>query len=508
MDFTKTGLCSRLISIRSKKNYRVFRSLNVYLLSTIVLFSTSITLVVTSIQLYFEYNKNLSQIESTFEQVKNSYLSSIESSLWSLNRPQLQSIIEGILKLQDLRYVRVETKEHGTYAEAGIRDSNYVISRVFPVKFRYNNIDRPIGEIHLYASLSGVYERLISLCLIILISNAIKTFLVSFFILVLVRKVVTNHLEKIHSFFLRFDPTKSLTVPEIQNQKFDNEMSILVDSINRMRESIKEKMTIIENHSEELEKKVNSQTFALDRSNIEKTNLLRTLSHDIMNPLAIVKAKSHRALTKGSKDNVFRKDDWEKVKKAASSMESIIEMVRQLDATNSGKVELQLQPVTLWQVFRNSEFIFEDKLQSKNIRLIYTSDEDSKQIQVLAEPVSLSNQVVNNLISNAIKFSYNDSLIYFSVSESDQYVCLQIQDSGPGIPPDIKDNLFNPHYKTSRAGTAGESGTGFGMLLVKNYVEKYGGKIATHSTWIEENPENHGTKFSIYLKRYKGVKAA
>ena len=94
-------------------------------------------------------------------------------------------------------------------------------------------------------------------------------------------------------------------------------MSILVDSINRMRESIQEKMTIIENHSEELEKKVSSQTFALDRSNIEKTNLLRTLSHDIMNPLAIVKAKSHRALAKGRRDNLFRKDDWEKVKKAA-----------------------------------------------------------------------------------------------------------------------------------------------------------------------------------------------
>jgi len=493
---------------KKDKNQRTFKSLNVYLLTTIVLFSTSVTFLVTTVQLIFEYNKNLSQLENTFSLVRSSYLSSIESSLWSVNKVQLQAVIEGVLKLQDMKYVQVETKEHGIFVKAGKREEKHIISQSFPINFRYKGELRNIGTLYLDASLKGVYSRLISLCLVILVTNAIKTFLVSFFILFLVRKKVTNYLERIHNYLSAYNLNKQLIVKGIEKQKNENEITKLVHVIEKMRLSLNKQFSIIEKHSEELEKKVEEQTTELNVSNIEKTNLIRTLSHDISNPLAIIKGRSELALKNGPQKNQFREKDWQKVKRAADAMGCIITLVRELDAAASGKTDLSLRPVPIGEAFTNSEFIFEQKLKAKDLALVFTGRPELLDAEILAEPVSFSNQVINNLISNAIKFSYPGSKILFHVQEEDKILSISIHDTGPGIPPDIMENIFDPNYKTSRPGTSGEAGTGFGMLLVKNYVEKFGGTLEVDARWIEDNPEAHGTCITLRLKKVKGVENA
>jgi signal transduction histidine kinase len=77
---------------------------------------------------------------------------------------------------------------------------------------------------------------------------------------------------------------------------------------------------------------------------------------------------------------------------------------------------------------------------------------------------------------------------------------ITIKDSGIGMPDEIRHNVFKKDKQTSRIGTEGEKGTGFGMPLVKNYMEHFGGKIKVESKDIESFPDDHGTTFTIYFK--------
>lgn len=86
-------------------------------------------------------------------------------------------------------------------------------------------------------------------------------------------------------------------------------------------------------------------------------------------------------------------------------------------------------------------------------------------------------QVMNNLISNAIKYSYPNTNIKIEVTRSDDYILTEIIDEGQGIPRDEMENLFKKFHKTSVKTTAGERSTGLGLAITKKIVEGHGGKI-------------------------------
>jgi signal transduction histidine kinase len=102
-------------------------------------------------------------------------------------------------------------------------------------------------------------------------------------------------------------------------------------------------------------------------------------------------------------------------------------------------------------------------------------------------------RVMENIFSNALKFSRKGDFVTVSVKTSGSNVIISVADTGIGIPPELKDNIFDPYTKARRHGTAGEKTTGLGMSIVKKIVEQHGGSI-----WFESEPGN-GTTFFIKL---------
>jgi signal transduction histidine kinase len=148
-------------------------------------------------------------------------------------------------------------------------------------------------------------------------------------------------------------------------------------------------------------------------------------------------------------------------------------------------------------VFDSSRSIFERKLQEKGVELLFDRERVGN-YSVMAERTSLIHSVINNILSNSIKFSEKDSQITMSAeATSDERVCVTIQDQGIGIPKNLLPVLFSSTAKTSRAGTSGEAGTGYGMPLVKAYVGLFGGTIEVESVTKDENPARHGTTFRL-----------
>ena len=104
-------------------------------------------------------------------------------------------------------------------------------------------------------------------------------------------------------------------------------------------------------------------------------------------------------------------------------------------------------------------------------------------------------QVINNLISNSIKFTHDDGVISLRVEEKKKTILITVQDNGIGIPKKYHDGLFDKFTKARRPGIRGEESVGLGMSIIKTIVEWHTGKI-----WFESE-ENKGTTFYVEIPK-------
>lgn len=231
----------------------------------------------------------------------------------------------------------------------------------------------------------------------------------------------------------------------------------------------------------------------------ENKKLVRILSHDLNNSLFVILGQTDILKIKGKhiKDKFFSKS-LEKIRVAGNAQKSLISKVSEIDAAKSNKVATDLKEVRLLDIFNASYTIFEDKLISKSLTLSL-DNEDGFLIKV--DQTLFFNNVLNNLISNAIKFSKTgDEIIISTKTLDDGTKEIRIKDEGIGIPKELIVKLFDAYSQTTRIGTDGEKGTGFGMPLVKETVALFGGSIEVKSNTSEESSGAHGTEIILKLK--------
>ena len=230
----------------------------------------------------------------------------------------------------------------------------------------------------------------------------------------------------------------------------------------------------------------------LEEKEVETTNLLRIICHDLATPISVITA-ANSVLKKKVTDPKSLKL-LEKITHALDIQKEITESVRDMQAVLAGKLKLISEPVNLLELTNKMLEMQAQKLEDKNISV----EMNMNPVFVLADPNLLGNQIIGNILSNAIKFSFPNSIIKIDAHETGGYTSLEISDHGKGMPKNILNQLFDIHASTSRTGTNGEKGTGFGMPIVKTYLEKMGGRIEVSSS--EEPESNHGTTVCISLK--------
>lgn len=226
----------------------------------------------------------------------------------------------------------------------------------------------------------------------------------------------------------------------------------------------------------------------------ELRRLLRVVCHDISNPLAVATAAYDK------KRHVDASKAWEWVGRSLAMVEEIVTHVRKIEMIRSGKAELKLESVDVEKLVQDIRFVFQNKLEEKNIAL--ESEMQTENHFVVAEKTSLLNDVVANFVSNSIKFSEPGSRITIICWQDPgtHEVNITIKDRGIGMSEKLIARLFDPSEQTSRLGTKSEKGTGFGMPLAKSYMDKYGGKISIQSTEKTSDSKDHGTITTLTFK--------
>lgn len=220
----------------------------------------------------------------------------------------------------------------------------------------------------------------------------------------------------------------------------------------------------------------------------DKNKFISLVAHDIKSPLSSVKALMGILV-----DEYDTMDDTEKKEIVVSLHESIESQYSFVDDLLKWG-QLQLNRVELHKVLVTPEHIIKSiisvlKLNASN-KSISLDSEIKTDKKIFADATHVEN-VISNLVSNAIKFSPKDGSIVIAAESADDMIVISVKDNGVGMSDSEKDKLFKKNIIHTTLGTNDEKGTGLGLLLTKEMVEKNGGQI-----WFE-SVLGKGTTFFV-----------
>ncbi|MFW7379142.1 MAG: sensor histidine kinase [Oligoflexus sp.] len=368
----------------------------------------------------------------------------------------------------------------------------------FPIVSRQGGHDEVLGQLSISFDIQPHAQTAWRWFLFFCLAGVIQSLILSVLVYWYVRHAVSRHLLQIASFLQTAALHNHRLTLDRPDRMLRDELDAVVDGINELRQASMEKtqwdVSIDSNANQPLPASVE-----LEKTLQQKSSLLRILYHDIANPLSII-AGSAEILNMPDISPDVQNSRSQAIFRASQLISEILNHVRYIDQIQGRQHDVQLQSVKLEDIFEKLRFLFADRLRQKNLELVI-ENRLPQETKCLADPITLSHQVINNLVSNAIKFSYPNSQIKIIADQDEQQrIHLRVQDKGIGIPEEILETIFDSKMGKTRPGTLGEEGNGFGMSLVKTFVESYGGEVEVESLDAKKSPEKHGSTIHVYLK--------
>lgn len=229
--------------------------------------------------------------------------------------------------------------------------------------------------------------------------------------------------------------------------------------------------------------------------NEDKNHLIGIVAHDLRGPLNQIEGLMNLLSMTSENFNEEQKQFVSMILSSVSKQKEMISQILDLRAIESQRVNMNIESINPNEIIEEAFQIFTKAALKKNIRLKTFFDDD----YLIDVDRNYFTQIIDNLMSNAIKFSPKDKSVCIKTyrSKTGNKVQIEVSDEGFGIHEDEKDLLFKQFSKLSTRPTAGESSTGLGLSIVKKYVELMNGKV-----WCESE-QGKGAKFFVRFNEIK-----
>lgn len=217
----------------------LLRGIGGRLLVRVFFFSSVITLLLTLAQLYLDYRSDVQAIDQKMSEIDSSYRQSLSEGLWEMDVGQLQLQVEGILRLPNIRYVELrEATDHAAplVVTAGSHQANPPERHELRIYYSKRDAKQLLGILVVEATYDEIYRQLLNTAATIMIGQAIKTFMVSFFILLTVHRLITRHLTAIGTSLRGYDLRGSRAPLRLERRapQPSDELDFLVGAFNQM----------------------------------------------------------------------------------------------------------------------------------------------------------------------------------------------------------------------------------------------------------------------------------
>lgn len=257
---------------------------------------------------------------------------------------------------------------------------------------------------------------------------------------------------------------------------------------------LQEQQEILKIEVQKRTEKIAVQTEELKELDKAKSIFFANVSHELRTPITLVQGPINSLLNLED----LPQRELQLLKIAQQNTANLLGLVNEiLDLTKfeNDKLALDNQPVLIYKFLKRIMGSFQSIAEKRQIDLLFLSQ--------IAETLCLEldadklEKIINNLLSNALKFTDKGGFVKLTIEENNEKLIIQVQDNGRGIPPEDVPNVFNRFYQ-SKHNTKAEGGLGIGLSLSMEFVKLMNGKM-----WVESSTEadTHGSTFFLHLPK-------
>jgi signal transduction histidine kinase len=247
-------------------------------------------------------------------------------------------------------------------------------------------------------------------------------------------------------------------------------------------------------YDEKLEEKEKQIDQAMEYDKI-KTEFFANVSHEMRTPLNIIystnqlmKVYHDKGIIGGKESNIDKYINI--MNQNCYRLMKLVNNTIDITKIEAGFYKLNLKKVNIVSLVEDITMSIEEYAMIKDIKLVFDTELEEKII--ICDPVAIE-RIMLNLLSNAIKFTKKDGSVYVNLKMGESNVCIEVEDTGIGIPKDKIDNVFDRFVQVDKSFTRQNEGSGMGLALVKALIEMHNGKIELISDL------NKGSKFRLIL---------
>jgi two-component system, NtrC family, sensor kinase len=281
----------------------------------------------------------------------------------------------------------------------------------------------------------------------------------------------------------------------------NDELGALAEDFNRMATQLQESYAGLELKVEERTRELATALAELDEKSRQleaasrhKSQFLANMSHELRTPLnAIIGFSQVLRERMFGEVNEKQEEYLDDILSSANHLLSLINDVLDLSKVEAGQVELDVAPFSLLEALERGVVMVRERAMQDGVQVTVTPSPD---VDVVAGDERRIRQVIFNLLSNAVKFTPSGGAVDVQAARVNGEVRVSVSDTGPGIPHDARERIFE-EFQQTEAGIEKREGTGLGLALSKRLVEMHGGRIwveselGTGSTFLFTLPASH-----------------
>jgi signal transduction histidine kinase/CheY-like chemotaxis protein len=447
------------------------------LLATVFLFSCTVTLTLTALQLYRDYDRGMALIESRLSEINGSYRGSLGEALWRLDRPQLELQLDGILHLPDIRIAEVTeviASDSSMVVAAGQRPLGPRIVRSFPIVYRIQGHEETIGTLRVEATLANLYNELYKTALVILLSQGANTFLVSLFTIYIFSRLVTRHLaavaRRVESYDFRQAP-QAFTLQR-RRPRHPDELERVVVAFDAMCARLYRAYCDEREAAEGREARR-----AAEAANRAKSEFLANMSHELRTPLNGILGYA-QVLSRDRTLSERQRDGLGVIQRSGEHLLALINDILDIAKIEAGKVAFDIVAVPLAGLLSDIREIIGVKAEQK--QLVFVCDAAHDVPNAVRADERRLRQVLLNLLANAVKFTDHGCVSLHVTLLADGRVRFTVDDTGIGIGETQREIIFEP-FEQAGDEQRQRGGAGLGLGISRELMRSMGSEIRVES---------------------------
>jgi len=230
------------------------------------------------------------------------------------------------------------------------------------------------------------------------------------------------------------------------------------------------------------------QAQRLEAVNKQREDLVRMVVHDLRSPVTAIQLASSELLAQDAKLSDDQRRDLKLIRQEARRVGRYLEEMLLLARQEEGRLSLSSEPVDLTKVAHDTLRALQPVASARRVTLV----ERWTQPVYVSGDAALLRRVIDNLVTNAIKFSPPDTKVEVHIAPAGEQVALDVVDEGPGVPEDARGRIFEK-FEIVKMRAAGGPQTGLGLPFCRMVVEAHGGSISC----LPRAP--HGSRFHVLL---------